>query len=98
MRHAPSPVVALNGAVAVAMASGPEAGLRLIDDLADAGELTDYPYLHAAQADLLRRLGRWDEAAEAYRRAEGLTSNAAERAFLARRIREMAGAAGGRAH
>jgi RNA polymerase sigma-70 factor (ECF subfamily) len=98
MRHAPSPVVALNGAVAVAMASGPEAGLRLIDDLADAGELTDYPYLHAAQADLLRRLGRWDEAAEAYRRAEGLTSNAAERAFLARRIRELAGAAGGRAH
>jgi RNA polymerase sigma-70 factor (ECF subfamily) len=98
LRHAPSPVVALNRAVAVAMASGSDAGLRLIDGLAAAGELADYPYLHAARADLLRRLGRWDEAAGAYRRAEQLTSNAAERSFLAGRIREMAGAAGGRAH
>jgi RNA polymerase sigma-70 factor (ECF subfamily) len=98
LRQAPSPVIALNRAVAVAMASSPEAGLRLIDDLAAAGELADYPYLHAARADLLRRLGRWDDAGAAYRRAEQLTSNAAERAFLAGRIREVAGAAGGRTH
>ena len=91
MRHAPSPVVALNRAVALAMATGPAAGLELIDALADAGELDDYPYLHAARADLLRRLGRWADAAAAYRRAEALTSNAAERAFLARRLNEVAG-------
>jgi RNA polymerase sigma-70 factor (ECF subfamily) len=98
LRRAPSPVIALNRAVAVAMASGPEAGLRLIDGLAAAGELADYPYLHAARADLLRRLARWDEAAAAYRRAEQLTSNAAERAFLAGRILEVAAAGGGPAY
>jgi RNA polymerase sigma-70 factor (ECF subfamily) len=92
MRHAPSPVVALNRAVAVAMASGPEAGLGLMDALAATGELEGYSYLHAARAGLLRRLGRWDEAAAAYRRAEGLTANAAEREFLDSRIREVGAA------
>ena len=57
-RVAPSPVVELNRAVAVAMASGPELGLRLVDAVAASGQLEEYPYLHAARADLLRRLGR----------------------------------------
>ena len=55
---APSPVVELNRAVAVAMADGPEAGLAIVDALAAAGQLDDYPYLHSTRADLLRRLGR----------------------------------------
>ncbi|HYM63937.1 MAG TPA: sigma-70 family RNA polymerase sigma factor, partial [Gaiellaceae bacterium] len=66
----PSPVVALNAAVAVAMARGPEAGLARIDDL--AARLDGYHLLHAARADLLRRLGRWEEAAAAYERALAL--------------------------
>ena len=93
-RLAPSPVVDLNRAVAVAMASGLEAGLGLVDAVASSGQLDDYPYLHAARADLLRRLGRLDEAASAYARARSLTENAAERAFLDRRLAEVA--AGGR--
>ncbi len=59
------------------------------DSLAD-GALDDYPYLHAARADLLRRLGRWTESSVAYQRALTLTGNASERAFLERRIGEMA--------
>jgi RNA polymerase sigma-70 factor (ECF subfamily) len=87
---APSPVVELNRAVAVAMADGPSVGLPLIDALAATGTLEGYPYLHAARADLLRRLDRRDEAAVAYRRARELTANAAEQAFLDRRLAEMA--------
>lgn len=87
---APSPVVELNRAVAVAMADGPAAGLALVEHVAVTGKLEDYPYLHAARADLLRRLGRRSEAAEAYRRALGLTANGPERAFLADRLRELA--------
>jgi RNA polymerase sigma-70 factor, ECF subfamily len=87
-RVAPSPVVELNRAVAVAMASGPELGLRLVDAVAEAGQLEDYPYLHAARADLLRRLGRMSEAADAYGRARALTANTAEQAFLDGRIAE----------
>ncbi|HET9345493.1 MAG TPA: RNA polymerase sigma factor [Candidatus Limnocylindrales bacterium] len=90
-RIAPSPVVELNRAVAVAMASGPERGLAIMDGVAATGQLEDYPYLHAARADLLRRLGRPDEAAEAYRRARELTANETERAFLDRRISEVSG-------
>jgi RNA polymerase sigma-70 factor (ECF subfamily) len=82
----PTPVVALNRAVAVAMVRGPEAGLVIVDELADEGLLDDYPYLHAARADLLRRLDRSDEARAAYERAAALTTNDAERAFLARRL------------
>jgi RNA polymerase sigma-70 factor (ECF subfamily) len=86
---APSPVVELNRAVAVAMADGPAAGLALLDGIRAAGQLDEYPYLHAARADLLRRLDRPSEAVEAYRRAAGLTANDPERAFLERRIAEL---------
>jgi RNA polymerase sigma-70 factor (ECF subfamily) len=85
----PSPVVALNRAVAVAMAQGPEQGLRLLDQLEDAGELNDYYLFHAARADLLRRTGWLDEALAAYKRALALTQNGAEQAFLAKRLAEV---------
>jgi RNA polymerase sigma-70 factor, ECF subfamily len=81
------PVVALNRAVAVAMASGPEAGLALMDDL--AGELDGYHLFHSARADMLRRLGRRDEASAAYERALALAANPVERAFLQRRLDEV---------
>jgi predicted RNA polymerase sigma factor len=80
---APSPVVALNHAVAVAMTDGPAAGLALIDNL---DGLRRYHLLHAARADLLRRLGRLDEAAAAYRQAHELATNPADRRFLAGRL------------
>ena len=83
-----SPVVRLNHAVAVAMADGPAVGLALIDGLAGEGSLAGYPYLHAARADLLRRLGRHSEAETAYREALTLTANRAERSFLQRRLAE----------
>ena len=85
----PSPVVALNRAVAVAMARGVRQGLELIDELAAAGELDDYHLLHAARADMLRRLGSNDEAAESYKTALELVSNDSERRFLQRRLAEM---------
>ncbi len=84
---APSPVVELNRAVAVAMADGPGAGLPLIDALAD--DLDTYHLLHAARADLLRRLERREEAAAAYRRALELVTNPAERDFLQGRLAEL---------
>jgi len=87
---APSPVVELNRAVAIAMAEGPAAGLELLDGLADE-RLATYQYFHSARADLLRRLGRRPTAAEAYRRAIELTSNEIERAFLTRRLAEVEG-------
>jgi RNA polymerase sigma-70 factor (ECF subfamily) len=87
---APSPIVELNLAVAIAFVDGPAAGLARIDDLVAAGELDDYPYLHAARADLLRRLDRRSEAAEAYRRAADLVGNSVERRFLEQRLREVA--------
>ena len=85
---APSPVVELNRAVAVAMAEGPAAGLEL---MAALDGLDGYHLLHAARADLLRRLDRLDEAAEAYRRALALTAAPAERSFLERRLAEVGG-------
>jgi RNA polymerase sigma-70 factor (ECF subfamily) len=88
---APSPVVELNRAVAVAMADGPAAGLELVNVLAARGELDGYYLLHATRADLLRRLGRRDEAGLAYARAAELGTNDAERAFLEARRTEMAG-------
>ncbi|MFI9591378.1 sigma factor [Nonomuraea sp. NPDC052265] len=90
-RLLPSPVVELNRAVAVAMARGPAAGLELVDRLAATGELGDYHLLHAARADLLRRLDRRDEAAVVYRRALGLAPAEAERRYLARRLAEVGG-------
>jgi len=85
----PSPIVELNRAVAIAMAEGPAAGLDRIDALAATGSLSEYPYLHSSRADLLRRLGRRDDAAAAYRRALELTENAAERRFLTGRLAEV---------
>jgi RNA polymerase sigma-70 factor (ECF subfamily) len=88
-RMAPSPVVELNRAVAVAMADGPEAGLRLVATLEASGALRGYHLLHATRADLLRRLDRRAEAATAYRCALDLTCNDAERRYLARRLAEV---------
>ena len=80
-----SPVVALNRAVAIAEARGPEAGLSAIEGL----DLDGYHYLHAARADLLRRLGRAEEARCAYRRALELVRSDTERRFLERRLAEL---------
>ena len=81
-----TPVVALNHAIAIAMGEGLEEGLRRIDALGASGELEKYYLLHAARADILRRMGRREEAAEAYRRALGLTANQVEQEFLQRRL------------
>ncbi len=80
---------ARNRAVAVAMADGPDAGLVLVEALGTEGALADYHLYHAARADLLRRVGRRQEAAVAYERALALTANEAERGFLARRLAEV---------
>ncbi len=93
-RVRPSPVVALNRAVAVAMAEGPEAGLRLIEEIEKSGALAGYHLLHAAKADLLRRLGRYAEAAASYREALALAGNEPERRFLSRRFDEAERTAG----
>ena len=84
----PSPVVALNRAVAVAMAEGPTAGLALVDDLADTPALRDYHLLPAVRADLLLRLGQRDQARAEFERAAALTNNARERDLLLGRARE----------
>ena len=85
----PSPIVSLNRAVAVAMDQGPQPALALIDELAAGGELDDYHLLHAARADMLRRLGDNEAAAESYEAAVKLATNDSERRFLERRLREM---------
>ncbi|HEV7962166.1 MAG TPA: sigma-70 family RNA polymerase sigma factor [Actinoplanes sp.] len=89
LRRAPSPVVRLNRAVAVAMAAGPAAGLALVDELAASGELDGYHRLPATRADLLRRSGAKEPAAEAYRDAVALASTDAERAYLEARLNEL---------
>ena len=89
LRIEPSPVVALNQAVAVAMRDGPEAGLDLIDDILASGDLADYHLAHAARADLCRRLGRTAEARESYERALALAKQEPERRFLHKRLREL---------
>jgi RNA polymerase sigma-70 factor, ECF subfamily len=86
---APSPVVDLNRAVAVAMADGAAAGLRLVEQLEASGALTGYHLLAATRADLLRRLDHRTEAAAAYREALELAATDAERRYLARRLAEM---------
>ena len=88
-RLQPSPIVSLNRAVAVAMVDGPRPALALIDALAAGGDLEGYHLLHAARADLLRRIGSMAEAAESYTRALALVTNDSERRFLARRLREV---------
>lgn len=85
-----SPVVELNRAIAIAETEGPEAGLRIVDQLG----LDDFRYLHSTRGELLRRLGRTDEARAAYRRARQLTDDGAERRFLERRLTELAGTTG----
>ena len=88
-RVQPSPIVSLNRAVAVAMADGAQAGLDLIDQLAATDDLANYHLLHAARADLLRRLGSAVESAKSYRRALALVTNDVERRYLERRLREV---------
>ena len=85
----PSPVVSLNRAAAIAMAEGPHPALTLIDAIAERGDLDDHHLLHSARADMLRRLGRLDEAARSYSRALSLVGSAAERRFLESRLREV---------
>jgi RNA polymerase sigma-70 factor, ECF subfamily len=85
-----SPVVELNRAIAVAETQGPEAGLRIVDGLG----LDDFRYLHSTRGELLRRLGRTDEARDAYRRARELTDDGAERRLIERRLGELASATG----
>ena len=89
LERAPSAVVELNHAVAVAMVDGPESGLLLLDAIDARGELRDYHLLDAARADLLRRLGRNGEATGAYAKALELATLEPERRFLRRRIREL---------
>jgi RNA polymerase sigma-70 factor (ECF subfamily) len=89
LRVWPSPVVALNRAVALAMVQGPGAALAEVEALERAGRLAGYRYLAATKADLLRRLDRRAEAAQAYRAALDLADNAAERAFLAGRLADL---------
>jgi RNA polymerase sigma-70 factor, ECF subfamily len=89
LRIEPSPVVALNQAVAVAMRDGLEAGLGLIDDILTNGDLADYHLAHAARADLCRRLGKTAEARESYERALALAKQEPERRFLHKRLQEL---------
>lgn len=91
LRVQPSPVVELNRAAAIAMHDGPAHGLRIIDALLARGELAAYHIAHAARADLLRRLGRTEDALDAYRRAIALAAQKPQRRFLARRIAELGG-------
>jgi RNA polymerase sigma-70 factor (ECF subfamily) len=85
----PSPVVALNRAIAMAMRDGPAVGLALIDDILASGYLADYHLAHAARAELCRRLGRAAEARESYERALALAKQEPERRFLHKRLREL---------
>ena len=89
LRVEPSPVVALNRAVAVAMRDGPAAGLALVDAILARGELADYRLAHAARADLCRRLGQTADASASYERALTLTQQEPERRFLERRLAEL---------
>lgn len=93
-RHLATPVIALNRAVAIAMAEGVDKGLALLDELADDQTLRTYHLLPAARADLMRRAKRWDEAAAAYQAALELVDNQTERSYLARRLTEVLARAG----
>ena len=91
MRAAPSPVIELNRAAAVAMRDGPMAGLALIDAILARGELADYSPAHSARAELCRRLGKTGDARESYERALRLTRQEPQRRFLERRLAELPG-------
>ena len=88
---APSPVVELNRAVAVAMRDGPAAGLAVVDSILGRGDLLEYRFAHAARADLCRRLGRTGDARASYERALALTRQEPERRFIERRLAELSG-------
>lgn len=88
-RLQPSPIVSLNRAVAVAMVYGPARALEVVDALIAAGDLDSYHLLHSARADLLRRMGHWQEAALSYAKALELATNESERRFLERRLSEV---------
>jgi RNA polymerase sigma-70 factor (ECF subfamily) len=90
-RAAPSPVVALNRAVAVAMRDGPLTGLAIVDGIFARGDLIDYHLAHSARAELCRRLGRIDDARAAYERALSLVQQEPERRFLEKRLRALSG-------
>ena len=89
LRADPSPIVELNRAVAIAMRDGPDAGVKLIDEIFGRGDLLDYRLAHAARADLCRRLGRVDEARASYERAIALTKQDPGRRFLEQRLSEL---------
>jgi RNA polymerase sigma-70 factor (ECF subfamily) len=89
-----SPVIALNAAVALAMVEGPARGLAAVDEIGASGELDGYALYHSSRADLLRRCGRPDEAATAYRRALALVGTSPERRFLERRLAEVTATSG----
>lgn len=89
LRADPNPIVELNRAVAVAMRDGAEAGLRLVDSLLAQGDLAEYHLAHSARADLLRRLGRKQEAGVAYRKALALTRQEPEKRFLEKRLSDL---------
>jgi RNA polymerase sigma-70 factor (ECF subfamily) len=84
-----SPVIELNRAVAVAMRDGPAAGLALVNDILERGDLLDYRLAHAARAELCRRLGRSAEARASYERALALSRQEPERRFLERRLAQL---------
>ena len=88
-RWEPSPMIELNRAVAVSMYQGPDAGLALIEDVFDRGELKDYHLAHSAKAELCRRLGKRTDARSAYERALALAQLEPERRFLEQRLREL---------
>ncbi len=89
IRYEPTPVTEANRAVAVAMAEGPSAGLVILDAVGQDPQLARWPQLHVARAELLRRLGRTDDAAAAYRAALALEPTTPEQAFIGRRLREL---------
>lgn len=89
IRHEPTPVIEANRAIAVAMSEGPAAGLVILDAVAHHRQLTRWPQLHIARADLLRRLGRIDDAADAYRLALQLEPSIPERAFITARLHQL---------
>lgn len=89
LRSVPSPVIELNRAVAVAMEQGPLAGLVLVDNLLQRGELQDYHLAHSARGEFCRQLGRFDEARSAYEKALSLTQQAPEKRFITRRLAEL---------
>ena len=93
-RVQPSPIVSLNRAVAIAMVEGYDRGLAVMDRIAASGDLDGYHLLHAARADLLRRIGSSADAAASYERALALATNESERRFLEKRLRETREAAG----